>query len=216
MIDLIGIVNGVLAIIEELQKLLQGSKQGGAAKYDAARREAQEVLEQVSTLIARFSDTVDLILGMLETGYSIHDYHEQRYIPLAEIYKLNRKLYEISVDMQILAGSLLQRFPKAEASEIHRLKDLCLQVVYIEDFLGVTLGDRSKTPHKGAELFSEVPYSGLYLQASRETLPFYQSAIDGYIDGMFQYFNDLLKRLVDCKLQIAAALETIVKRKRGK
>ncbi len=205
MIDIILLVSGVIGIIEKTRNLLKGIQGRSRKRSEEIKKKAYNLLQDVSQLINKFSESVDLVLKMLEKSAPLGYYDNT-----AKLYQANRRLFEISSEMRILTKSISKKFHGAELSEIKQVANLCLQIVFIENFVSVMLA-------KGNQ-FNKLPlkpsvegYMALWQEGfmqKMEELPF-SLQHNGYIRNQIAYFNNILIQLTRCKEKLAIALQDL-------
>ena len=202
MFDLILVVDAILSIIKKTSRFAKGFRARIRKPSERKIQEAKSLLEDISSLIEKFSESVDIILETLETVYPNRAVISDRYrlnISTAKLVQANRRLFELSSEMRVIVPSISKRLGRKEASQIKKILDYCLQIINIEDFIGVALAKKfqfDKLPIKPVILGHE-----WYLEM--ESLP--SVSPDEYVI----YFNRLLLKLIECKEKLAITLQKL-------
>jgi hypothetical protein len=132
---LLGSVKAIFGIIEKIRSLYKDIRKNKKEHHQEAKSISKELLDEVSLLIDNFTEICDVIvLTLTDDSASSHARAGQ-----VKVLQANRRLFELSSEMRILISSLESRFPQADISTIESLKDVCFQIVIVEDYLAIHL-----------------------------------------------------------------------------
>jgi hypothetical protein len=133
-------IKTIYDIIEKTFSHYKNVRDKRSEKGFNVKAESQEILEEVSRLIDHFTQTCDLIvLTLAEWSDSPHKYSNTAF---TKITQANRRLFEISSDMRIVANSISTRLPNADTGKVQSITDSCVQIILVESFIGAEFIER--------------------------------------------------------------------------
>jgi hypothetical protein len=133
---ILGTVKALSDIIDNLYGFYKDKREKRKHETEGIKVQSKEIFGEVSQLIDDFTETCDLIFHILA------EFDEDRNYRLAstKILQANRRLFELSTEMRIIAKSLSNRLPaEVDIIELEQVTDACFQIILVENFIGVEL-----------------------------------------------------------------------------
>jgi hypothetical protein len=204
MVDIVSLINASLSLVEKVRNLLKSARKDASERSEQKRKDAEALLSNISYLINKFAESVDITLATVEKwdeGRNRLLRNDPNDTRLSETFQANRRLFEISSEMRVVTASI-KRFSSWETSIINRITERCLQIVFLEGLVSVRLAQENQF-----DILPINPGDRTFLLGAIE---FFKGA--EYLPAPYDkietlsYFNSLLLQLTLCKEKIALAL----------
>lgn len=199
-IDLLPTAVAIYEILDKLHAHIKGWKSRKTEKK-VQIQEARFIINDLSKLVNNFCETTDIVIQKWAEIYPKEDWYgaNLRDAKLrVELLQANRRLFQIASDMRILEHSISKRLKGFEISSVNLISNYCLQLVELEDFISVAVGEQP--------LFNK-PVDPFTFQFNKK---YWDARQKGRLSYLHQetvpYFNRLLLKLTECKEKIAMVL----------
>jgi hypothetical protein len=214
--DLLPAINATLELIEKIMK-----RQNRKDKLKVS--ESKLLLNDISQLVAKFSDQADILMLFFakhqEASYKTRD------SDYAELMIANRKLFEISNEMEVIISSISKRFKGIEVEKIKLIEGYCIQIQDFEDIFClagarlISIKDNYPNAKDSSLRFDpcferQIPF---VIWQKESDWPRWVQIIGNLgdfnrksdFDGGISYFNQLLLEISECKKRLSIAIQEL-------
>jgi hypothetical protein len=203
--ELISVITSITAIIEKIVLSIKGQQEHRDAKSILRIEEAKMLLQDVSLLIEKFSESVDVILETIESA------PVEGIDPTSQIWlKTNRRLFEITTDMRILTNSIEKRFPGISTEAIRQITDGCMQITKAENIVLAIIPNSvlDKLPDTPAKLRYGNNYTFVLTLLSEKGYPRDFVGRDLRKRAVVE-LNEVLLHIITCKEKLSIAVNSV-------